>query len=95
MLVLSSLARLDDDVLIGGLRTKGVAKFIAYELPIDEVERHYGGHYQATIQDPQQGDELRVLDVDGQRIFERVRLDRLGEPFIYEPAGRPNKVFLD
>ncbi|AGA91352.1 hypothetical protein Thimo_2632 [Thioflavicoccus mobilis 8321] len=39
MLILSSLARLDDDVLISELRNKGIEKFMAYEVPSAEVER--------------------------------------------------------
>ncbi|WP_216593879.1 hypothetical protein [Thioflavicoccus mobilis] len=47
------------------------------------------------IQDLHEPDDLRVLDVNGQRVFGLCRLDRLGEPFLYERIGRSSKVYLD
>ena len=95
LVVLSSLAALDDDVLIGKLRLKGVEKFIAYDVPLEEVEAKYGGHYQAVVNDLHQSDDLRVLDFNGHRIFTLFRLDSLAQPFVYDPTGAPTKVFLD
>lgn len=95
LVVLSSLAALDDDVLIGKLRVKGVEKFMAYDLPLEEVETKYGGHFQAVVNDLHQSDDLRVLDFNGHRIFDLFRLDGLGQPFVYDPTGAKTKVFLD
>lgn len=95
MLVLTSLARVDDEVFIGKLRNKGIAKFMVYELPAEQIEARYGGHFQAVVQDLHETDDLRVLDVDGHRIFDLIRLDALGTPFIYEPAAKTQEVYLD
>jgi len=95
LVVLSSLSALDDDVLIGKLRIKGIEKFIAYDLPLAEVEAKYGGHFQAVVNDLHQSDDLRVLDFNGHRIFDLFRLDALGHPFVYDPTGGQTKVFLD
>jgi hypothetical protein len=95
LVVLSSLAAPDDDVLIGKLRVKGIEKFMAYELPLAEVETKYGGHFQSVVNDLHQSDDLRVLDFNGHRIFELFRLDALGQPFVYDPTGSQTKVFLD
>ena len=95
LVVLSSLASLDDDVLIGKLRVKGIEKFMAYELSLAEVETKYGGHFQSVVNDLHQSDDLRVLDFNGHRIFELFRLDTLGQPFVYDPTGSQTKVFLD
>jgi hypothetical protein len=92
---LSSLDALDDDVLIGKLRVKGVEKFMAYELPLEEVEAKYGGHFRAVVQNLHESDDLRVLDFNGHRIFDLFRLDALGQPFVYDPTGAKTKVYLD
>jgi hypothetical protein len=95
ILVLSNHQSLEDEVFLGKLKAKGVDKFIAYELPIAEVEESYGGHFHAVLNDLHETDDLRVLDVNGQRIFSLFRLDALGEPFVFEPDGRKEKVYMD
>jgi hypothetical protein len=85
MLVLSSHEKPDDAVFLGKLRAKGVEKFLAYELSIDDVKARYGGHFQTVVNDLHESDDLRVLDVNGHRVFELFRLDGLGEPFVYAP----------
>jgi hypothetical protein len=95
MLVLSSHESPDDDVFLGKLMAKGVDKFMAYDLPLDAVEALYGGHYHTVVSDLHETDDLRVLDVNGQRLFSLFRLDELGEPFIYEPQTRKQKVYMD
>jgi len=95
LVVLSSLDAVDDDVLIGKLRVKGVEKFMAFDLALDEVEAKYGGHFQAVVNDLHETDDLRVLDFNGHRVFDLFRLDRLGQPFVYDPTGAKTKVYLD
>jgi hypothetical protein len=95
MLVLSNHDSLEDEVFLGKLKSKGVDKFMAFELPLDEVERRYGGHFHAVANDLHETDDLRVLDINGHRIFDLFRLDELGEPFVFEPAGKKEKVYLD
>jgi hypothetical protein len=85
MLVLSSHDKPDDDVFLGKLKAKGVEKFLAFELPMDEVRARYGGHFQTVVNDLHESDDLRVLDVNGHRVFELFRLEDLGTPFVYEP----------
>ena len=95
MLVLSSHETPDDDVFLGKLKAKGVDKFMAYSVSIAEVEAHYGGHFRTVVNDLHETDDLRVLDINGQRVFGLFRLDELGEPFIYEPETRKQKVYMD
>jgi len=85
MLVLSSHDTPDDDVFLGKLKAKGVEKFLAYELSMDDVKARYGGHFHTVVNDLHESDDLRVLDVNGHRVFDLFRLDDLGEPFVYEP----------
>ena len=87
MLVLSSHETTDDEVFLGKLKAKGIEKFLAYDLPLDEVKERYGGHFQTVVNDLHESDDLRVLDVNGHRVFELFHLENLGEPFVYDPAG--------
>ncbi len=84
-----------DDVFIGKLKAKGVDKFIAYELPWNQVEQSYGGHFQVVLHDQHETDDLRVLDFNGHRVFQLFRLDQLGEPFVFDPQGMKTKVYMD
>ena len=95
LLVLSSHDFPTDPGFLTKLNAKCIDKFIAYELPWDKVKDSYGGHFQTVLHDLHETDDLRVLDVNGQRVFNLFRLDELGEPFIYESEGRPSKVYVD
>jgi hypothetical protein len=84
MLVLSSHETPDDNVFLGKLKAKGIDKFLAYDLPLEEVKERYGGHFQTVVNDLHETDDLRVLDVNGHRIFELFKLEGLGAPFVHE-----------
>ena len=92
VVILTSHESPADDVFIGKMRAKGVDKFIAYDLPWDEVKERYGGHFQTVLNDLHETDDLRMLDFNGYRVFHLFRLDELGEPFVYEPEGREEKA---
>ena len=95
IVVLSSHASPTDPVFLGKLHHKGIDKFIAYDLPWDDVEQRYGGHFQAVLNDLHETDDLRVLDMNGQRVFNLLRLDQLGAPIVYDRAAEPEKVYMD
>jgi hypothetical protein len=78
ILALTSLERFDDPGLIARLAAKGIAKYLAYEIPLDEVRGWYGPSYDAVLTDRAQEDELRILDIDGPHIFCHLRLSSLG-----------------
>jgi hypothetical protein len=85
MVVLTSHESPDDGVFLSKLKAKGVEQFMAYELPMEDVKARYGGHYQIVVNDLHESDDLRVLDVNGHRVFALFRLEQLGEPFVYDP----------
>lgn len=93
--ILSSHESPLDDVFLSKLKAKGIEKFIAYEIMIEDAKNRYGGHFSKVMQDLHETDDLRVLDYNGQRIFDLFRLDQLGEPIVYEPAAQKNKVYMD
>jgi hypothetical protein len=95
MVVLSSHRTPDDDVFVGKLKAKGIDRFMAYELSLDDVQTRYGGHFHSVVNDLHETDDLRVLDVNGRRVFRLFGLKGLGDPFVYEPDGLATKVYMD
>jgi hypothetical protein len=95
VVILSSHATPADEVFVGKLRAKGVDKFLAFELPWEEVREKYGGHFQVVLNDLRETDDLRILDFNGQRVFQLFRLDRLGDPQVWEPEALQLKVYMD
>ena len=66
--------------LVGKLQHKGIAKFIAYEVPIDDVKRIYGVPFDVIASDLERAEDVRVLDFNGHHIFSRFSFAQLGEP---------------
>lgn len=85
LLVLTSYDSFTDPTLISKFGTKGIKKFIVYEIPEDQVKEKYGQHYNIVLGDLHQTDDLRVLDYDGHHVFYNFSLKDLGEPIYYEP----------
>ena len=73
-----------DVPLIEKFKTKGITKFLAYEISVDDAREKYKGHFDIVIQDLRESDDLRILDYDGSRAFKMFSLKQLGDPFIYE-----------
>ena len=66
------------------LKSKGIEKFIAYEVPGEDLRKKYGQHYSVVLGDLHQEDDLRVLDYDGHRVLNNFSFKELGEPMHYE-----------
>ena len=84
LLILTSHESLHDQKLLEVLTHKGIRKFVAFEVPLSLAKARYGGHFQAVESNLQETDDLRVLDFDGQRIFQLFRFDELGAPILKE-----------
>ena len=77
-----------DDELIRKFESKGISKFIAYEVPVEEARKRYGGHFDVVIRDLHETDDLRILDYEGCRAFRMFTFEELGRPMMYEkPIG--------
>jgi hypothetical protein len=85
ILILTSYDSLTNSELINKLGSKGIKKFIAYEIPVELARQKYGSHYNSTMSDLKQQDDLRVMDYDGHHIFLQFSLKELGQPVFYEP----------
>jgi hypothetical protein len=85
ILILTSYASLTDPHLVEKLATKGIKKFIAFEVSEDAAREKYGHHYNVIMGDLHQEDDLRVLDYDGHHVFNVFSLKDLGQPKYHEP----------
>jgi hypothetical protein len=74
-----------NETLVSKLATKGIKKFVAFEVPVDAVRQKYGKHYNIIMGDLHQQDDLRILDYDGHHILANFSLKELGQPVYFEP----------
>jgi hypothetical protein len=84
--ILTSHQSLTEPALLEKLESKGITKFLAYELAEKLARERYGTHFQAVIKDVKESDDLRVLDFNGDRIFKLFRFSDLGQPIFHEDA---------
>jgi hypothetical protein len=84
LVILTSHTSLTDPALLTKLRAKGIAKFIAYEVPVETAQKRYGGHFQVVMRDLSEADDLRVLDFNGERAFRLFHLSELTAPVMYD-----------
>ena len=85
LVILTSYESASDVALVERLATKGINKFIAYEVPLELAKERYGGHFQAVTNNLHETDDLRVLDYNGNRAFDLFRFDELGPQVVHEP----------
>jgi alpha-D-ribose 1-methylphosphonate 5-triphosphate synthase subunit PhnH len=86
MVILTSFDSPTASGLINKLASKGITKFIAYELPFDLVQERYGNHFAVVQRDLRETDDLRVLDYNGQRAFNLFHFDEMGPATLYEAS---------
>jgi hypothetical protein len=84
ILLLTTFPSLDAPVLVERLATKGIKKFIVYEVPEELVQAKYGLHYKRVAEELDHEDDLRVLDYDGHHVFYNFSLDDLGPAIRHE-----------
>jgi hypothetical protein len=86
ILILTTYRSFEDPNLVEKLRIKGIAKFLASELPLDKVKEKYGNHFNVVMGDVDQTDDLRVLDYNGHNVFLNFAFSEMGK-FIYHEEG--------
>ena len=84
IVILTSYGSFEEPEFLAKLAAKGIQKFIAHEVDVNQVKESYGKHYDLVLNDLQQSDDLRVLDYNGQRIFNRFTMDQFYNPIYYE-----------
>jgi hypothetical protein len=84
LLVLTSMESITEEILLDSLHSKGIDKFIAYEVPIEKVHEFYGVPFEVISADLERGKDLRVVDFDGPHIFSCLSFTDLGQQIHYE-----------
>lgn len=84
MVIMTSTESPTAPELLKELASKGIHKFIAYEIPVELAQKRYGNHYATVARDVHETDALRVLDFNGHRAFKLFRFSDLGPPTRYE-----------
>ena len=84
ILILTSYESFKDPNLISKLGAKGIKKYIAAELPLQEVKKKYGNQYNVVMGDLKQSDDLRVLDYNGYNVFHSFPFSEMGQPIYIE-----------
>jgi hypothetical protein len=89
LMILTSHASIDEPLLLEKLASKGIEKFLAYEVPYDLARERYGGHFSVVANDLHESDDLRVLDYNGERAFKLFSFSELGPPIVHETGASP------
>ena len=84
ILILTTYASLTEQNFVNKLASKGIKKFIAYELPVELVKEKYGSYFETVMNDVSQTDDLRVLDYNGHNVFYNFSFTDMGEPVHFE-----------
>ena len=90
ILILTTYDTFEEPRFVEKLNSKGIKKFIAYEVPEEMVKQKYGNHFNVIMGDLQQSDDLRVLDYDGHHVFYNFSLSDLGQPVYFEGESHKN-----
>ncbi|MEW7992873.1 MAG: hypothetical protein AB2652_10370 [Candidatus Thiodiazotropha endolucinida] len=87
LMILTSHTSIEDPLILEKLASKGIEKFLAYEVPYDLAKQRYGGHFNVVANDLHESDDLRVLDYNGERAFKLFSFTELGSPVVHETSG--------
>lgn len=84
LVILTSYASALEPGLISKLRSKGIRKFIGFEIPMELAKQRYANHFVVVAHDLHEANDLRVLDFDGQHAFQLFAFSEIGQPTFYE-----------
>jgi len=88
LVILTAQESVTDPGLLKKLKTRGIEKFIAYEIPLALAEERYGAHFFVVEHDLRETEDFRVLDEDGLHAFGLFRFSELGPPIVYEAVDQ-------
>ncbi len=86
LMILTSHTSIEEPEMLEKLASKGIDKFLAYEVPFDLAKSRYGGHFTVVANDLHETDDLRVLDYNGERAFRLFTFAELGPVMVHEQA---------
>ena len=83
--ILTSYDSLDDPKLLNKLKSKGITKFIAYELSLESTRARYGKQFDTMCSGLDGIDDLKVLDYSVDSSSRKFSFDELSNPTFCEP----------
>lgn len=89
LVILTSHDSLTEPVLLKKLAGKGIDKFLAYAIPVGLAKERYGLHFDVVAHDLSETDDLRILDLDGNRALRLFDFAEMTGPIIREPEKSP------
>jgi hypothetical protein len=84
VLLLTKCSSITEAGLVDLLSGRGIEKFIAFEVPVSKVHNLYGVPFEVVAADIDHGRDMRILDYNGQHIFESFSFDELGTAVAFE-----------
>lgn len=84
LLVLTRCESFRDSEFVEALKAKGIHKFIAFHVPMEMAKEKYGLHFDITLKDSKETDDLRILDEEGRHAFYSFPMETLGDMVCYE-----------
>jgi hypothetical protein len=85
ILVLTTFEPLDSPEFVEKLAARGITKFIAREVAVEQVKKLYGTRFSVVSADLAKAADLRVMDIDGHHVFHSFTFEEMGPP-VYHPA---------
>ena len=83
--ILTSYASVEHPELLKKLKSKGIAKFIAYEVSLESMRASYGKYFDIVCNDLHGSDDLRIIDYGVESSAKKFSFDELSNPASYEP----------
>lgn len=80
ILVVTRLLDMEMEVARRHMESKGIRKYIAYEVPYVTAEERYGTRLHKAVDRLAGEDDIRVFDVDGHHAFMVFEFTEMGEP---------------
>jgi hypothetical protein len=80
ILILTTFDSISNTKLEEKLVARGIAKFIAYEVPVDKVKARYGARFAQVAGDLSPSQDMRMIDLDGHHVFDSFYSEDLGQP---------------
>ena len=84
VLILTTFESFVDSNFVDKLRSKGIKKFIAFDVSVDQVKERYGMHFSVVMGDLKQSDDLRMLDYNGHHVMNSFSFKEMGQPTYHE-----------
>ncbi|MBU0514984.1 MAG: hypothetical protein KJ621_09450 [Proteobacteria bacterium] len=81
ILILSTYKTFYHAEITAGLKANGIKKFIAYEVDLDLCRERYDDHFDFISKYLGAKDDFRVLDYNGNHIFDTFSFEEMKETF--------------